>query len=102
MAKSSYYYHKENMKGFTFISDSNTTIQNNPAWQIEYAGNPTNSDITNYTSIFTKANNIAYEIFYSSKQPDYSKYFPEAMNVLNNIEFIPSKPPEEKRPSFLD
>jgi hypothetical protein len=102
LAESSYNYHIENSKGFTFISDSNTTIDNNPAWQMEYTIDSLGDDTSKYMSIYTKVNDTSYELMYSSDESNYSKYLPEALNVLNTIEFISSKPPEVKKPSFLD
>jgi hypothetical protein len=86
---------------FTFLDDKEIMFKNIPAWQMEYtAGSAVNT--MKVIGIFTKVNNTFYGLSYSARESDYSKYLPEALNVLNTIEFIPSKIPEVKRPSFLD
>ena len=92
----------EKVKGFTFLADQEMKFKDNPAWQIEYTYAPLGQTLKQM-SIFTQVNNTFYELVYTSmKESDYSKYLQEAQNVLNTIEFIPSKPPEIKKPSFFD
>jgi hypothetical protein len=53
--------------------------------------------------IYVKVNNTYYEIFYNTiDQLDFDLYLPTIQNVLQTLDFIPSKPPEMKKPSFLD
>jgi len=88
----------KNQADVSFINDKETTIQNNPAWQIEYR---INSGISQYKQmdIVTKVNNTFYGLVYLQENPsDYSKYLPEFENFVKSIEFIPSIEP---KPSFL-
>lgn len=94
---------KTEVNGFSFLDDKEIKFKNNPSWQMEYIADPLGGQILKHMSIFTKVNDTFYELSYSPvKESDYSKYLPEAQNVLNTIEFIPPKPPEVKEPSFLD
>jgi hypothetical protein len=88
----------KNQADVSFINDKETTIQNNPAWQIEYS---INSGTSQYKQmdIVTKVNNTFYGLVYLQMNPsDYSKYLPEFENFVKSIEFIPSIEP---KPSFL-
>jgi hypothetical protein len=88
----------KNQADVSFINDKETSIQNNPAWQIEYR---INSGISQYKQmdIVTKVNNTFYGLVYLQENPsDYSKYLPEFENFIKSIEFIPSIEP---KPSFL-
>lgn len=89
----------ENNEKFSFIGDRETTINNYPAWEMEYSFTNENKLYKSLT-IVSKVNDTIYSISYTPKDAlDYSKYLPEFQTVLHSLEFIPSIPPEE--PSFL-
>jgi hypothetical protein len=94
----------ETNKEFSFIDDKETTIQGYPAWQIEYTRKGIfDKESAKEMETFVKVNNTFYSLSYlPNTLLDYDKYLPEVQNVLQTIEFIPSKLPEEKKPSFLD
>ncbi|HSF49559.1 MAG TPA: hypothetical protein VLA74_02260 [Nitrososphaeraceae archaeon] len=81
-------------EGFSFINDKEMTIQNHPAWQIEYRVEGEKQMV-----IVTKVNNTFYDLLY---YPTYSylyyKYLQEVENFVKSIEFIPSIEP---KPLFL-
>jgi hypothetical protein len=82
---------------YSFINDKEITIQNNPAWQIEYS-----TGDYKIMNIVTKINNTFYSLLYlPTNSSVYSKYLPEFKNFVNSLEFIPSKKPIEPVPSFL-
>ena len=81
----------------SFINDKEMTMQNNPAWQIEYSIN--SGSQYKQMDIVTKVNNTFYGLVYLQENPsNYSKYLPEFENFIKSIEFIPSIEP---KPSFL-
>jgi hypothetical protein len=115
MATAKYNHYKENTRGFNFTSDNKTTVQNNPAWQMVFTEDNPNTNIDIYDpstyniksktlEIYTKADNKTfYEISYKADEESYySTYLPVIQNVIKTLEFIPDKPVEKNRPSFLD
>jgi hypothetical protein len=98
-----YRYEEEKEKAdyFLFIKDDNITINNFPAFQIEYT---TKEQSTNATDldIYTKVNNSFYEFGLSTDNIEgYSKYIPDVKKIIDSIEFIPVIKPVEKQPSFM-
>ena len=112
---------KTDYKDFTFLDDKQIMLRDIPAWQLEFnRGQIIDSDKFNKMfkglgmdidiedtkkelNIYTKVNNTFYKLGYiPSKQSDYSNYLPKVINFFNTIEFIPPKPIEIKKPSFLD
>jgi hypothetical protein len=88
----------KHLEGFSFINDKEMTIQNNPAWQIEYSQRYTFIEYK-MMEIFTKINDTIYRLTYKSTNSSiYSRYLPEFENFIKSIEFIPSIEP---KPSFL-
>jgi hypothetical protein len=91
-------------KKFSFIDDKETTVQGYPAWQIEYNREGILSDhAKKEMETYVKVNNTFYSLYYSPNIPeDYDAFLPVVQNVINSTEFISSKPPDIKKPSFLD
>ena len=88
-------------EGFTLIEDKEIIIDNKQAWMIVYSI-ISNNERHQIMENIIKVNDTFYSIGYSPiDDSDYSKYIPEVQKVFSSIEFIPSKPPETKEPSFL-
>jgi hypothetical protein len=98
-----YRYEKEKQEAdyFLFIKDDNITIDNFPAFQIEYTDEEQSTNVTDL-DIYTKVNNTFYEFGLSTdSNAIYSKYIPDVKKIIDSIEFIPVIKPVEKQPSFM-
>lgn len=97
------YDHKKNYPGFSFIDDSQITINNNiSAWQMEYLYN-----LVYARSVITMFNEKIFEFVLEApvqnyyNQPYYHiKFIKDFKNVVNSIEFLASIK-SVKQPSFL-
>jgi hypothetical protein len=98
-----YIYEKEKQEAdyFSFIKDDNITIDNFPAFQIEYTDEEESTNVTDL-DIYTKVNNTFYQFGLSTdSNAIYSKYIPDVKKIIDSIEFIPVIKPVEKQPSFM-
>ena len=99
-----YRYEEEKQEAdyFLFINDDdNITIDNFPAFQIEYTDEEHSTNVTDL-AIYIKVNNTFYELDLSSdSNVMYSKYLPDVKKIIDSIEFIPVIKPVEKQPSFM-
>ena len=98
-----YRYEKEKQMAdyFLFLNDDNITIDNFPAFQIEYTNEEQSTNVTNLL-IYTEVNNTFYELYLASDNIEgYSKYFPDVKKIIDSIEFISVIKPVEKQPSFM-
>lgn len=98
------------IENLSFVNDNQTTIAENiSAWQLEFDIKNIDSDWNmqkqgKMWTIWTMNDDAFYHVGYVADKESYSKYLPDAKQVVKSIEFIPIEEGFKKprHPSFME